>query len=363
MMGWSPTSNRNAIGGLVHLFSRREWRESARGADLAGIARAAMDDDDEVNRLHAASVARWLEPDGERLLALIRVRLLEEPDNIVAAALITQLGFLVSKLTVEVDATLGELVATDRWKARLAVDASTPRTALDSLIDLVLCLTIVHEAPAARAITTGWMANPTDGPSRLAFSLLRPWLALPADRTTERRRAFELAGAAAHALAELRASEESDDIAPIYQSAETLVNEIFFASGAFGRDGNDHESVAAEPGFAEEAFAVIELLTEFKLPSIVHHLVRTLGHLAPSDPARAFLLVERAVRAGDAYTYDSLAADLTITLVERYLAEFRDVVTTDAEVLSAVRKVLDAFVRVGWPAAVSLSYRLGDAFR
>jgi hypothetical protein len=50
-------------------------------------------------------------------------------------------------------------------------------------------------------------------------------------------------------------------------------------------------------------------------------------------------------------------------LIERYLAEFRDVVTTEPSVLTAVRKVLDAFVRVGWPAAVALSYRLGEVFR
>jgi hypothetical protein len=32
-------------------------------------------------------------------------------------------------------------------------------------------------------------------------------------------------------------------------------------------------------------------------------------------------------------------------------------------VLTAVRRVLDAFVHLGWPTAISLSYRLGDAFR
>jgi len=60
---------------------------------------------------------------------------------------------------------------------------------------------------------------------------------------------------------------------------------------------------------------------------------------------------------------DQLAADMMKSLIERYLAEFRNIVVTDPELLTAIRSVLDAFVRIGWPAAVALSYRLGDAFR
>jgi hypothetical protein len=161
----------------------------------------------------------------------------------------------------------------------------------------------------------------------------------------------------------VRLEIEPSDATVIYQIADTVVDEIYFASGAFGTEDNDREPVPAEDGFADEAFSVLGLLTEFKHPSIVHHLVQTLGHLSPADPRRAFVLVERSISAGDAYTYDTLAADTTIALITRYLAEYRDVVTTDPDLLTAVRRVLDAFVQVGWPAAISLSYRLGDAFR
>lgn len=121
--------------------------------------------------------------------------------------------------------------------------------------------------------------------------------------------------------------------------------------------------VPAADGFATEAFRVIEILTEFREPTIVHHVVQTLAHVAPADPRAAFLLVERAISAGDAYTFDKMAADETVTLIARYLADFREIVATDADALDAVRRVLDALVRVGWPEAVSLSYRLGEAFR
>jgi hypothetical protein len=192
--------------------------------------------------------------------------------------------------------------------------------------------------------------------------MLRPWLSLPASRFAERHRAFDLLRTTAQAVESLRVMGQAD-AADTYRIADAVVDQIYFASGAFGAGDNSREPVPAQEGFSEEAFAALEMLVEFKHPSIVHHLVGTLAHLSPAAPRRAFLLVERAISAGDAYTYDSLAADTTIALIERYLAEFRDVVASDPELLTALHRVLNAFVRVGWAAAVSLSYRLGDAFR
>jgi hypothetical protein len=155
----------------------------------------------------------------------------------------------------------------------------------------------------------------------------------------------------------------ASDAAQIYKLAYDLVDQIYFASGAFGTAETNHQSVPAEDGFAREAFPILDHLTGVKDPTIIHRIIETLAHLSPSDPRRAFLLVERSISSGDAYTYDGLAADTTIALIERYLAEYRDVVADDLDLLTAVRRVLDAFVHFGWPTAISLSYRLGDAFR
>jgi len=50
--------------------------------------------------------------------------------------------------------------------------------------------------------------------------------------------------------------------------------------------------------------------------------------------------------AGQSGCDDGLAADAAIGLIERYLAEFRDILASDPEVLSAVRRVLSALARV-----------------
>jgi len=50
-------------------------------------------------------------------------------------------------------------------------------------------------------------------------------------------------------------------------------------------------------------------------------------------------------------------------VTETFRVNGRASLTTDPELLSAVRRVLSAFVRAGWPAALVLSSRLSDAFR
>lgn len=76
-----------------------------------------------------------------------------------------------------------------------------------------------------------------------------------------------------------------------------------------------------------------------------------------------FHVVAAAFGNGDEYTYDTLAADKTISLVQRYFTEFSSAVMADDELLTAVRSVLGAFVSVGWPSAISLAYHVSDTFR
>jgi hypothetical protein len=363
-MSWSPTARRNAVSGAARLFSREDWRQSEHGPVLDRIIRAAVEDDDPVNRLHAAYVIRLLEPDNQRTLALVRRRLLVEPEAHVAAALTNELAVVARRLPADVDAVLTDLTESSLWQTRIAPREDS-RDDMEPFVSLVLWLAIAHQAPVATALAAGWFSRPSEGlTARPVFWLLRPWLSLPPARAEERRRAFALVRTAAAALESTRRMTEPAEAADIYRIADAIVDQLYFASGAFGRkDDTDREPVPAEEGFAEEAFSVIELLTEFKHPTIIHPIVQTLGHVSPSNPRKAFLLVARSISEGDAYTYDPLAADTTIALIERYFAEYRDVVATDPDVLTAIRRLLDAFVRVGWPAAVSLSYRLGDAFR
>ena len=50
-------------------------------------------------------------------------------------------------------------------------------------------------------------------------------------------------------------------------------------------------------------------------------------------------------------------------LVERYLADHREIFREDANCRAALVSILDVFVEVGWPRARQLTYRLEEIFR
>lgn len=363
MMSWSSTARRSGGSGLAVLWSRPEWRDSAYAGRIRETLRTMLSDEDEVQRLHAAQVVALLSPDRANTLVLIQERLAAETHPHVAATLMRVLGNFRSEHADEVDRIVAESAVRKPWTDLLGGTPDGDRDTVDPLVSLVLWLAIRPRTPNAVAMTQRWFDAPlATEAGRRSMWLVRDWLALPPSRAEERRRAFELARMAATALR--AAIEDTDDQALLkaaYQSADVLSNIVYFASGAFGDKGQN--PIEPPEGFAEEAFDLLDILARFRHPSIVHHIVQTADHLASHHPKRAFGVVHSAVRPGEPYSYDKMAADVTVSLIERYLAEFRETVVGDHEMLSEVRTVLDAFVRVGWPSAVSLSCRLADAFR
>jgi hypothetical protein len=64
---------------------------------------------------------------------------------------------------------------------------------------------------------------------------------------------------------------------------------------------------------------------------------------------------------GDNYQLESLGADVVVKVVEKYLADYRDVLRVNFSCQQALTKLLDVFV--DWPQAHRLTYRLDEIFR
>ena len=62
------------------------------------------------------------------------------------------------------------------------------------------------------------------------------------------------------------------------------------------------------------------------------------------------------------YTYESMGSDLIVRIVERYLADHRDVFS-DEDRLGELMDCLSLFVSAGWPAAQALTFRLAEIWR
>jgi hypothetical protein len=63
------------------------------------------------------------------------------------------------------------------------------------------------------------------------------------------------------------------------------------------------------------------------------------------------------------YITDPLGVDAVLKLINRYIADHRELVLGDPECTTAVRIMLERFVRVGWLEAVQMAERMDELFR
>lgn len=175
----------------------------------------------------------------------------------------------------------------------------------------------------------------------------------------------------AHADAYILSEADQKSARALAQLIDDVGKQVYFASGAFDgrRQGRATErkplTHEEKERFYCEAGPILDELADVGLPSLAHHLLETLETFIPLDLSGVFLRIGRVVRGGQkgGYQYESLAADLMVRLVERYLAEYRVLLREDEKCRRALLEVLDLFVQAGWPSARRLTYRLEEIFR
>jgi hypothetical protein len=165
----------------------------------------------------------------------------------------------------------------------------------------------------------------------------------------------------------LKAVEE--DIQRVIGCVHDVASQLFFASGAFNNpQDKDNERLTPTQlrRFWSESAPLFALLTNEPHPNIAHHIVQTLAHLMPCAPAEVFLLSTKSIcsSAAAGFQYDSLALDAVVKLIQRALADHREIFKDkDSDCLKALLKVLDLFVEAGWPQARQLTHRLEEIYR
>ncbi|MGW6890326.1 hypothetical protein [Streptomyces chartreusis] len=159
---------------------------------------------------------------------------------------------------------------------------------------------------------------------------------------------------------------DDSDQARIKNSAR-LVDDIALhlcaASGATGKNGQP--PTERQVRLVEESSPVVGLLKNASVPTATHHLIDMHVHMLDRMPQHVLLAVRdllTAPGAPGAYSYDTLALDLCVSLVEQALADHREVLR-QPECLTAVRQICDVFVDAGWPRAHQLVFRFEQVFR
>jgi hypothetical protein len=161
-----------------------------------------------------------------------------------------------------------------------------------------------------------------------------------------------------------------EEASTLYRLADSACHQVYFASGAFDQRSSGRRSPAQdEVGAAQkirfyaETKPVLHILGDLGIPAIIHRLLETLAFLLEANPKDVFLVIGEVVRSGSkrGYQHERMAADLMVQLIERYLAEYRQILREDRECRDVLREILDTFVQ--WPNARRLTCRLDEIFR
>lgn len=149
----------------------------------------------------------------------------------------------------------------------------------------------------------------------------------------------------------------------VLKGIDEVATRIHLTSGAFNH-GNA-ELTPPSAAFFEHARPLLEALASMAHPHTAHAVIETLAFFVPLDPMGVLHLIAQSVKASAEHNYqfEPLGEDLVVKTVERYLAEFRPLLRENPEGNVALMEILDIFVRVGWPRALQLTYRLGDIYR
>ena len=149
------------------------------------------------------------------------------------------------------------------------------------------------------------------------------------------------------------------------QISDTACQQLYFSSGVFQHGDQDKRPPLTPEGaavFLHETTPILRLIGESGGPHTVYYLIQLLEHLVEADPAGVFDLITSAILRGgqqSGYQFESLAADLMVKLVGRYLADHKDIFD-DPQRRTALVDTLEVFVAAGWPSVRRLFYRLPD---
>jgi hypothetical protein len=162
--------------------------------------------------------------------------------------------------------------------------------------------------------------------------------------------------------------ELQERVKSLHELIDAASSQLYIASGALDLKQNKPEvalDTARRRRFLLEAGALLDLLATVGVARVAYHLAETLESLLEFDPAGVFLRIRNVVvnATQGGFQYESLAADVVVRTVERFLSEYSFVLRESAACRSALVEILDTFVRVGWPAAWRLTYRLDERFR
>jgi hypothetical protein len=254
-----------------------------------------------------------------------------------------------------------------------------------TLIQMLVGLSVVRDRKASREQLLQFENDPIRFHHEVAeeiyaaASYLRPPNATEDATRLRARETFHRIIAAVYPRIDLlrqgpHSEENTKALGTLLHLLDHVATRLFFSLDRVPSDSIDSPS----PNYAEtrrhyfDIKPLLELLIlrppsaveHLLLPQTAHYLMQTLNAVLPFDPVPVIIYAAAVCRASTkfSYQYDRLAIDEMTKLVERVLADHKDVLRSP-EAANAIGEMLDTFVTAGWPAAMTLTFRLDEAIR
>jgi hypothetical protein len=378
--GWSMTATMSALQGLVHLIGRTDWRDAYREGLIAAIS-PFLDSPNPAYRFVASRTLAAIHDQPADLLTELGRRLAQEPDHHVSAYLLRHLSALVHRCPQDVDRVLQGLTNHPSWLVltpNLAGDDVDPKDSRSTQsVYLLAVLAAIHASANAEAVVRAWWTNPIDHQNRVKQTI-KSWRGIlnPADESLRQaqNRAFRIVNLGLNQLGEAwnergSAGQSPDDTAwerraSSARIAEEIAQQLYFASEVIQtqliEEPTSHRDLSK---FCDYAIPVLVTLANVHHPAVTHHIVQLADVLSPYEPRTVLMAAEKAISGDRGYAHEPLGLDATLRLTRRYLADHRGLLRTDALCLTAIRAILEVFVRVGWDQALRLAEELDELFR
>jgi hypothetical protein len=172
---------------------------------------------------------------------------------------------------------------------------------------------------------------------------------------------------------EPRSSEKYKPLGEMLHLLDHVATRLFFSldRGSMSGDlaplegtGNREHYFDIKPLLELLATSPLSTKEHLLLPQTAHYLMQTFNEVLAFDPVAVITYAAAVCRASTqfSYQYDPMAIDEMTKLVERVLADHKDVLRNPVAA-SAIGEMLDTFVTASWPAAMTLTFRLDEAIR
>ncbi len=157
-----------------------------------------------------------------------------------------------------------------------------------------------------------------------------------------------------------------------YFAAERVVchgiTELCFGAGAMGVAEGEEAGIpdaAAMARFLVDYADVLDCFADSRSPETQHQLVQLYEFLIPGNPGAVFgrlhaLLVGRGAQQD--YHYETLAVEVVVRMIKRYLADHR-AIFDDEERRTQLVGILELFSDAGWADALQLLFDLPELLR